>query len=356
MSSKWIENVRKVTPYVPGEQPEVTNIIKLNTNENPYPPTPLVKTLLEGIEIDKLRLYPNPESQDLTVTIAEYYGISPKEVFIGNGSDEVLALAFLTFFNSDKEILFADITYSFYPVYCDLYGIKYRRIPLNDKFEVVVSDYKASNGGIIIANPNAPTSKAVGLEAIEEIIASNPQSVVIIDEAYVDFGAQSAICLINKYDNVLVVQTLSKSRALAGIRLGFALGSEKLLSYLYGVKNSFNSYPVDYIAQKVSSVAIKDKTYFEEITNKVVATRTFLTDELRKLNFEVLDSSANFIFVTHPKVKAKKLFEYLKDNKIFVRYFNLPRIDNYLRISIGTDEEIDQLIKYINKAIIESKV
>ncbi len=347
MSKAWCDKVRKVTPYVPGEQPKVTNIIKLNTNENPYPPSPEVEKALKNIDIDRLRLYPDPESSELAKVIGDSCGLESSQVFIGNGSDEVLALAFLTFFNSDKEVLFPDITYSFYPVYGDLYGIKYRRVPLNDNFEINKEDYMVPNGGIVIANPNAPTSTAVPLEVVEDIIKSNSDVVVIVDEAYVDFGAESAVKLVNKYDNLLVVQTLSKSRALAGIRLGFALGSVEIIAYLKGVKNSFNSYPIDFVAQKLAAAAIKDEAYFKEITGRVIKTRDYLTAELKKSGFIVADSKANFLFVTHPEIPAKALFEYLKENKVYVRYFNAPRVDNHLRISIGTDAEIEELLKFI---------
>ncbi|GIM29607.1 histidinol-phosphate aminotransferase [Clostridium polyendosporum] len=347
MSKAWIDKIRKVTPYVPGDQPKVTNIIKLNTNENPYPPSPRVAEALKNIDTNRLRLYPDPEATELTQALADYYGLGSDQVFVGNGSDEVLALAFLTYFNSDKEILFPNISYSFYPVYGDLYGIKYRKVPLNDNFEINKNDYMVTNGGIIFPNPNAPTSIEAPLEVVEDIVKANRDVVVIIDEAYVDFGAQSAVELINKYDNLVVVHTYSKSRALAGLRLGVALGSKEIISHLKAVKNSFNSYPIDYIAQTLATAAIKDVDYFKEITNKVINTRDYVTTELKKLGFVVPDSKANFLFVTHPQLSAKDLFEFLKENKIFVRYFNSPLIDNHLRITIGTDEEMGELLKFI---------
>lgn len=347
MSSTWSDKIRKVTPYVPGEQPKDTNIIKLNTNENPYPPSPEVAKELKNINVDRLRLYPDPESFELASTIADCYGLDTSEVFVGNGSDEVLALSFLTFFNSDKEILFPNISYSFYQVYADLYGIKYRKIPLDENFKVNKEDYMIPNGGIVIANPNAPTSIAMSLDAIEDIIKANRYSVVIIDEAYVDFGADSAVKLINKYDNLLVVHTFSKSRSLAGIRLGYALGSKELITYLKGIKNSFNSYPIDYISQVLATAAMKDIAYYKKVNDKVIKTREYLSAELKKSGFFVSDSSTNFLFVTHPILSARSLFEYLKENNIYVRYFNSPLIDNHLRITIGTDEEIDVLLKFI---------
>lgn len=347
MSQAWSDKIRKVKPYVPGEQPKIVNVIKLNTNENPYPPSPKVAEALKNIDISRLRLYPDPEAAQLTQTLSEYYGLESGQIFVGNGSDEVLALAFLTYFNSDKEILFPNISYSFYPVYGDLYNIKYRKVPLKDNFEINKDDYLVPNGGIVFANPNAPTSIALSLSEIEDILRANRDVVVVVDEAYVDFGAESAIGLINKYDNLVIIQTYSKARALAGLRLGVALGSEELISHLKAVKNSFNSYPIDYIAQVLATEAIKDVDYFEEIRDKVINTRERVIAELRELGFIVADSKANFVFVTHEELSAKDLFEFLKENKIFVRYFNSPIIDNHLRISIGTDEEMDELLKFI---------
>ncbi|MEW9123670.1 MAG: histidinol-phosphate transaminase [Thermotaleaceae bacterium] len=354
MSQRWKENVRKVIPYVPGEQPKRGDIIKLNTNENPYPPSPKVAEALKNIDPGKLRLYPDPESFALVETLSNYYRLGQDQIFVGNGSDEVLALAFLTFFNSEKEILFPNISYSFYPVYGDLYNIKYRKIPLKENFEINKKDYFTQNGGIIIANPNAPTSIALPLKDVEEIIKANRDVVVIVDEAYVDFGAVSAVDLIHQYDNLLIVQTYSKSWALAGLRLGVALGSKELISCLKAVKNSFNSYPVDYIAERLAIAAVEDEEYFKEIRDKVMSTRDAVTDTLRELGFVVPDSKANFLFVTHPELSAKELFEFLKENNIFVRYFNAPLIDNHLRISIGTDEEMAELIKFI-KIYMENK-
>lgn len=354
MSQRWKENVRKVIPYVPGEQPKRGDIIKLNTNENPYPPSPKVAEALKNIDPGKLRLYPDPESFALVETLSNNYRLGQDQIFVGNGSDEVLALAFLTFFNSEKEILFPNISYSFYPVYGDLYNIKYRKIPLKENFEINKKDYFTQNGGIIIANPNAPTSIALPIKDVEEIIKVNRDVVVIVDEAYVDFGAVSAVDLIHQYDNLLIVQTYSKSWALAGLRLGVALGSKELISCLKAVKNSFNSYPVDYIAERLAIAAVEDEEYFKEIRDKVMSTRDAVTDTLRELGFIVPDSKANFLFVTHPELSAKELFEFLKENNIFVRYFNAPLIDNHLRISIGTDEEMAELIKFI-KIYMENK-
>ncbi len=347
MSEGWKSHSRKVTPYVPGEQPKSQNLIKLNTNENPYPPSPKVEACLRNIDVSRLRLYPDPQATELTAALSNYYGVECEQVFVGNGSDEVLALAFLAFFNGDKEILFPNITYSFYDVYAELYDIKHRKVPLNEQFEIDINAYKVENGGIIFSNPNAPTSIAISVEQIEDILKANRDVVVIVDEAYVDFGAESAVDLIHQYHNLLVIHTYSKSRALAGLRLGVAIGSKELIAHLEAVKNSFNSYPIDMIAQELATVAIQDVEYFKRITSKVIQTRTYVMTELRKLGFTVADSKTNFVFVTHPTLLAKDLFEFLKTYQIYVRYFDKPFIDNHLRISIGTDEEMDQLLKHI---------
>lgn len=346
---KWEENVRKVVPYVPGEQPKRKDIIKLNTNECPYPPAPAIEKKLAEYNIDDLRLYPDPCVGALTASIADTYGVKKENVFVGVGSDDVLAMAFLTFFNSDKKILFPDITYSFYDVWADLYRIPYEVQPLDENFCIRKEDYFKENGGIIFPNPNAPTGIEESLSNIEEIIAKNPDVIVIVDEAYVDFGCSSALPLIEKYDNLLVVQTFSKSRALAGIRIGYAFGCEKLIKYLNDVKFSFNSYTMNRLTEVVGCTCLEDKAYFEETVQKVINTRERTKAELKKLGFAFGDSKANFIFATHKTVPAKELFEALKEAGIFVRYFNKPRIDNYLRISIGTDEQMDTMLAFLEQ-------
>ena len=345
----WEENVRKVVPYTPGEQPKRDKIIKLNTNENPYPPAPGVERALREMDINALRKYPDPEAKVLVEALAEYYRVKPEQVFVGVGSDDVLAMSFLTFFNSGKPILFPDITYSFYDVWADLYRIPYECQPLDDEFHIRIEDYKKDCGGIVIPNPNAPTGVAMSLSQIEEILNSNPDVIVIIDEAYIDFGADSALALLPKYENLLVVQTFSKSRSLAGMRIGYAIGSETLIKYLNDVKYSFNSYTMDMTTLAIGVEAVKDDAYFRENLQKVMNTRERVKTELKELGFEFQDSKSNFIFAGHPKYSAKELFEALKQADIFVRYFNKPRIDNYLRISIGTDAEMDELIAFFKK-------
>ena len=345
----WEENVRRVVPYVPGEQPKRKDIIKLNTNECPYPPAPAIAAKLAGYNIDELRLYPDPCVTALTTSIADTYGVKKENVFVGVGSDDVLAIAFLTFFNSDEKILFPDITYSFYDVWADLYRIPYEVQPLDENFCICKEDYFKKNGGIIFPNPNAPTGIEESLSNIEEIVAANPDVVVIVDEAYVDFGCSSALPLIEKYENLLVVQTFSKSRALAGIRIGYAFGSEKLIKYLNDVKFSFNSYTMNRLTELVGCTCLEDKAYFTECVQKVIATRERTKRRLNELGFSFGDSKANFIFATHEAVPAKELFEALKEEGIYVRYFNKPRIDNHLRISIGTDEEMDAMLAFLEQ-------
>lgn len=349
----WESNVRKVVPYVPGEQPKQENVIKLNTNECPYPPSPKVEKALREFQTDRLRLYPDPAGMQLIDSLSDYYHIDKEQIFAGVGSDDVLAMAFLTFFNSGKPILFPNITYSFYDVWADLYRIPYECQPLDENFHIHTEDYKKENGGIVIANPNAPTGVALDLTAIEEIVQANQDVVVIVDEAYIDFGGTSALPLIDKYDNLLVVQTFSKSRAMAGIRIGYAFGSKKLISYLNDAKYSFNSYTMNALTLALGAEAVKDDVYFKEITGKVIATRERVQKQLRELKFSFEDSSANFVFVTHERIPAKELFMMLREQGIYVRYWNKPIIDNYLRISIGTDEEMDALVEalatYIRK-------
>ena len=347
----WEKNVRKVVPYVPGEQPKESKMIKLNTNENPYPPAPGVKESLANLDAEKLRLYPDPTSDSLVSALAEYYGLQKNEVFVGVGSDDVLSVAFLTFFNSDKPILFPDITYSFYDVWADVYRIPYERQPLNEEFEMVKEDYYKENGGVIFPNPNAPTGVLQSLASIEDIISHNRDVVVIVDEAYIDFGGVSALELIHKYDNLLVVQTYSKSRSMAGLRVGYAMGNEKLIKYMNDVKYSINSYTMNMPSLVYGVAALKDDAYFKETTGRIIATRERAKVKLKELGFAFRDSMSNFIFATHDTVPAKQIFEALRERKIFVRYFNQPRIDNYLRITVGTDEEMDALFKALETIV-----
>lgn len=345
------ENIRRVVPYTPGDQPKVEKLIKLNTNECPYPPAPGIKGVLEQFDVDKLRRYPNTTAKPLTQALASYYGLEENQVFVGVGSDDVLAMIFMTFFNSGKPIIFPDITYSFYDVWAELLRIPYELKPLNDGFEIEPEDYECENGGVIFPNPNAPTGALLPLDIVEEIIKKNQKVLVVVDEAYIDFGGQSAVDLIHKYENLMVVQTFSKSRALAGSRIGYAMGNEKLIQLLNDVKFSFNSYTMDQITQVVGVEAIKDDAYFKEIVGKIVATREWASIELRALGFSFKESYSNFVFVTHESVPAKEIYEKLKEKNIFVRYFNKPRIDNYLRITIGTDEEMKQLIKELKEIL-----
>ncbi len=343
----WRENVRKVIPYVPGEQPNKTGMIKLNTNENPYPPAPGVQKVLDEFDADSLRLYPDPAVTDLTECLADYYGLGKDQVFVGVGSDDVLAMAFMTFFNSDKPILFPDISYSFYSVWAEEFRIPYLRPALDDNFQLIKEDYYQENGGIIFPNPNAPTAIYEPLDTIEDILKKNPDVVVIIDEAYIDFGGQSAMSLIDQYDNLLVVQTFSKSRSMAGMRIGFAAGNPELIGYLNDVKYSFNSYTMNRTSICCGVEAVKDDAYFKHTTEKIIATREWAKEELKKLGFSFTDSMANFIFATHESVPAKELFTALREADIYVRYFNSPRIDNYLRITIGTEGEMGKLFEFL---------
>lgn len=355
MSKFWSKVVQTIEPYVPGEQPQDKKYIKLNTNECPYPPSPIVIEAIESEVGDRLRLYPDPHCSKLIHSVATYYKLNENQVFVGNGSDEILAFSFLAYFNPGDTILYPDITYSFYPVYSNLFGINYNLQPLTDGFDIELSDYNKKNDGIIIANPNAPTGKAMNLAEIRQILDNNRDSVVIVDEAYVDFGAECTICLINEYDNLLVVQTLSKSRSLAGMRIGFAMGNEALIDALNRVKNSINSYTLDRLAIVAGVAAMDDESYFQSITKKIIETRTWVTDRLRTLGFTVPESKANFVFAAPSTIDAKTLFVELKAAGILVRYFDKPRINGYLRISIGTDEEMTALCEAIeiiqNKAV-----
>ena len=344
MNRYWSKPLEALAPYTPGEQPQDQQYIKLNTNENPYPPAPGVADAIKNFEIDQLRRYPDPESRDLIDALAANQDLPSSQLFVGNGSDEVLAHAFQAFFRQDYPILFPDISYSFYPVYCKLYQIEYRQPALDPDFRINIQDYASTNGGIIIPNPNAPTGIALSRAAIRELLADNPESVVIIDEAYVDYGAQSACQLIAEFPNLLVVQTFSKSRGLAGLRLGFACGQAHLIEALQRVKNSFNSYPVNSLASTIALASIADDGYFQQCRESVIASRERLSVELQLLGFEVFPSSSNFIFTRHPQSTAEKLYLELKTAGILVRYFKKARIDNCLRITIGTDAECDALV------------
>ena len=343
----WREGVRRVTPYVPGEQPGQARMIKLNTNENPYPPAPGVERALREMQAEKFRLYPDPEARMLVEALAEFYGVRPSQVFVGVGSDDVLAMAFLTFFNSELPILFPDITYSFYDVWAGLFRIPYCQIPLDEQFRIVPGDYERENGGIVFPNPNAPTGEELSLEAIERILDSNRGSVVIVDEAYVDFGAATALPLLEKYENLLVVQTFSKSRSMAGMRIGFCIGNEELIACLNDVKYSFNSYTMDQTALILGTAALRDREYFEKTRAKVIETRELAKTELRRLGCRFGDSKAKFIFASHESVPAREIYQALREQHIYVRYFDKPRIDNYLRITVGTREEMETFFRFL---------
>ena len=341
----WEQNIRKVEPYVPGEQPQEQNIIKLNTNENPYPPSPGVYEVQKSIDVNRFALYPDPSAGKLVRKLEQYYGLEEGQVFVGVGSDDVLAMCFLTFFNDRRRpVLFPDITYSFYDVWADLFRIPYETVPLDDAFRIRPEQYERENGGIVFPNPNAPTGRALSLGEVERIIAANPQSAVIVDEAYVDFGAESAAGLIPKYDNLIVVQTFSKSRSLAGMRIGFAMGNEKLIKCLNDCKYSFNSYTMNRFVIEAGAAIVRDEETFREQTEKIVRTRERVTKELRGLGFQIPESASNFVFASHPAVTAAHLFTWLKERKIYVRWWDKPRIRNHLRITIGTDREMDLLI------------
>ncbi|MBP0974049.1 MAG: histidinol-phosphate transaminase [Oscillospiraceae bacterium] len=339
----WENNVRKVVPYTPGEQPKLDNIIKLNTNENPYPPAPGVQEILDNFDIAMMRKYPDPNAQILVDAIAKTYAVKPSQVFVGVGSDDVIAMAFMTFFNGDKPILFPDVTYSFYDVWADVYRIPYNQLPLTEDFRIDPKDYARENGGIIFPNPNAPTGVLESLETVEEILKANPDSIVIVDEAYIDFGGVSALPLLEKYENLLVVQTYSKSRSMAGMRIGFAIGSEKLIKFMNDVKFSVNSYTMNQITLLCGAKALEDDRYFRETTGKIAATREDAKKRLTELGFTFPDSYSNFIFAKHKTADAGVIFEKLKERRIFVRYWNKPRISQYLRITVGTPEEMEQL-------------
>lgn len=334
-----------LTPYTPGEQPKIANLIKLNTNENPYGPSPKVLEALRGEVADSLRLYPDPNSDRLKQAIAEFHGLTPAQVFVGNGSDEVLAHVFLALLKHEAPLLFPDITYSFYPVYCGLYDIDYQTVPLTQTFEISVDDYRVANGGIIFPNPNAPTGRVLALNEIRRLLDANTESVVVIDEAYIDFGGESAVALVNEYPQLLVTHTLSKSRSLAGLRVGYAVGHPDLIDALHRVKDSFNSYPIDRFASAGAVAAMEDVAYFESTRQRVMDSRTKLEHEMQALGFEVLPSGANFIFARHAEQDAFALTTALRERGIIVRHFKKPaRIDQFMRITVGTEEECDALL------------
>lgn len=352
MKDLWKQNLRQIEPYVPGEQSKEQNIVKINANENPYPPSPRVAEILRNYDTEALRFYPDANSTILKEAIARHYSVSPDRVFVGNGSDDVLALSFQSFFQSEKPIAFPDVTYSFYPVWCSLFRIPYVTPALDENFRIRPEDYEEPNGGVVIPNPNAPTSIGEDLPFVEAIMERNQDSVVIIDEAYADFGGKTAVPLTEKYDNLLVCGTFSKSRSLAGMRLGFAIGSPTLIGVLEAVKNSYNSYTVDNLSLLCGAAAMDDEEYFEKTVSKVIATRERVKKSLEDMGFTVMPSRANFLFATREGSSMKDMFNFLKSRKVFIRYFDLPRIDNYVRISIGTDEEMDIFLKetenYVN--------
>lgn len=348
MSRYWSRLVAKLDPYVPGEQPRIENLIKLNTNEHPYGPSPKVLQAIKAATNEGLRLYPDPTALSLRQVIAKRFGLTADHVFVGNGSDEVLAHTFLALLKHDAPVVFPDITYSFYPVYCGLYEIDFRTIPLNSAMQITTEDYLPANigtvGGIIFPNPNAPTGCAQGIADIERVVVENPDVVVVVDEAYVDFGAQSAIELVDKYPNVLIIHTLSKSRSLAGLRVGYAVGNPVLIEALDRVKNSFNSYPIDRLAMAGAIAAFEDESYFQQSCALVIKTRTTMVEGLSKLGFVVLPSQANFVFAKHPKLAGEELASALRSKNILVRHFKRARVADYVRITVGTDEQTHQLL------------
>lgn len=345
----WEQNIRRVEPYTPGEQPAGKNLVKLNTNENPYPPSPLVEQALKEMDPADFRKYPDPTSGILIDALSHFYQVEPDRIFAGVGSDDVLGMAFLTFFNSELPILFPAVTYSFYPVWADLYRIPWDTVPLDENMAFSPEGFKRKNGGVIFPNPNAPTGLCLPLDQVEEIVASNQESVVIVDEAYIDFGGESAVKLTEKYENLLVVQTFSKSRAMAGMRIGFAIGNPELIRALNDVKYSYNSYTMSLAAQKLGAAAVKDREYFEKTTKKIVETRERAKKRLADLGFSFPDSKTNFIFAQHEYAKAEPLFQELKKAGIYVRYFKTPGLDNRLRISIGTDQEMETLYRFLER-------
>jgi len=351
----WKECVRQVEPYTPGEQPKEQNVIKLNTNENPYGPSEKVRHC--EMDYDLLRKYPDPAASDLVNTLAEYHHVDPAQVFVGVGSDDVLAMAFLTFFNSGRPILFPDISYSFYPVWAELYKIPFETQALTEDFRIEPSDYLKENGGVVFPNPNAPTARLLPLEEVEKIVAGNPDVVVIVDEAYIDFAPEgsSALSLLDRYDNLLVVRTFSKSRSMAGLRIGYAIGQKELIACMQAVKYSFNSYTMNRPSILYGCASVEDEAYFRETVGKIITTREWFTKELKTLGFDVIPSAANFVFASHKEVPAEEIFRKARERGIFFRYFKLPRIDNFLRITIGTDEEMKTVIEFLTLDIMHKK-
>lgn len=349
MSKFWSPFVKDLVPYVPGEQPKLTRLVKLNTNENPYGPSPKALAAMQAELNDDLRLYPDPNGERLKHAVANYYGVSPAQVFVGNGSDEVLAHAFHGLFQHGRPLLFPDISYSFYPVYCGLYGIDYECPPLDEQFQIRVQDYARPNGGIIFPNPNAPTGRLLGLPAIEQMLQASPDSVVLVDEAYIDFGGESAIALVDRYPNLLVTQTLSKSRSLAGLRVGLAVGHPDLIEALERIKNSFNSYPLDRVAIAGAAAAFEDRAYFAQTCAAVIANREEVVAGLQGLGFEVLPSAANFVFARHSQRDAGSVAAALREQGVIVRHFKAPRIDQFLRITIGAPEQNQALIEALRQ-------
>ena len=352
MSIYWSEKARLLQPYTPGEQPKFTNLVKLNTNENPFEPSPRVMEAMHDAIDGDLRLYPDPEANRLKQTISDYYHLSSSQVFVGNGSDEVLALAFATFFQCKNNLLLPEISYSFYPVYCQLYDVQAQLIPLDNDLAINPEDYQYAQGGVVIANPNAPTGRLLSLEQIEQIVQANPAGVVLVDEAYIDFGGQSAVKLIARYPNLLIIQTLSKSRSLAGLRVGLALGQSELIAGMQKVKNSFNSYPLDRVAQAGAIAAFNDEAYFRQTCKQVVENRQWLAEQLEALDFNVLPSAANFVFASHASYAAELIYQRLHQLGIIVRHFKQLRINNYLRISVGTMKQQQQLIAALKTILI----
>lgn len=346
MKEFWSGRIRGLTPYTPGEQPRDRQFIKLNTNENPYPPSPRALEAIRAAAGEGLRLYPDPEGASLRRALAELHGLRPEQVFVGNGSDEVLAMCFMAFF--DRDLVFPDVSYSFYPVYADLFHIPYREIPLDGEFGLDVADYLGNNGGVVVANPNAPTGRALPLADIVRLLEGNPEVVVLVDEAYVDFGGASAVELIGSYPNLVVVRTMSKSRSLAGLRVGYALGSGTLIAALNCVKDSFNSYTLDRLALAGAEASVRDAGYFQATLEKVVRTRAWAAQRLAELGFRVCPSAANFLFVSHERVDAKTLLDGLRARGILVRWWDKPRIRNYLRITVGTDAEMEALCEALS--------
>ena len=352
--STWRDNLRTIEPYVPGEQPNLPDMIKLNTNEKPYPPSPKVVGVLKSFDCDSLRLYPDPNSQLLADALAKRYGLASDQVFLGVGSDDVLAIAFMTFFNSKKPVLFPDITYSFYDVWAELFQIPYERPALDEHFDLIREDYYKENGGVVIANPNAPTGVLQNMDFLRDVIEHNRDVVVIIDEAYADFSESSALELTKEYDNVLIVQTYSKSRSLAGMRIGYAMGNPELIKAMNDVRYSYNSYPLTRLSVALGVAALEDETYFQDTVAKVIETREWTKEQLKRLGFSFRDSRTNFIFAAHESVPAVQIFDALREKHIFVRHFSQKRIDNYLRISIGTREEMERFIEETEKIVINA--